>query len=132
MLQMQQLAHPIETLGQAVEGKSIQGFQGQVRSVYVAEGVRKYILRLVHATRTHSALALGASPRGSLALFRAAQARASLAGHDLVLPDDVKSIAVACLAHRMIIDPENAMEGGSTVRVVQELLGQVEVPLTPG
>ncbi len=132
MLQMQQLAHPIETLGQAVEGKSIQGFQGQVRSVYVAEGVRKYILRLVHATRTHSALALGASPRGSLALFRAAQARASLAGRDFVLPDDVKSIAVACLAHRMIIDPENAMEGGSTVRVVQELLGQVEVPLTPG
>jgi MoxR-like ATPase len=132
MLQMQQLAHPIETLGQAVEGNRILGLQGQVRSVHVAESVRKYILKLVHATRSHSALALGASPRGSLALFRTAQARASLAGRDFVLPDDVKSIAVACLAHRMIINPENAMEGESTVTVVQELLRQVEVPITVG
>jgi MoxR-like ATPase len=132
MLQMQQLAHPIETLGQAVEGNRILELQGQVRSVHVAESVRKYILKLAHATRSNPALALGASPRGSLALFRAAQACASLAGRDFVLPDDVKSIAVACLAHRMIINPENAMEGESTVTVVQELLRQVEVPITVG
>jgi MoxR-like ATPase len=130
MLKMQQLAHPIESLPQVVDGSSIHKLQQQVRQVHVIESVRRYILNLVHATRNHPALLLGASPRGSQALFRSAQAHAALHGRDFVIPDDIKYMAVACLAHRMIMKPEYALGGESTVGVVRELLKRVEVPLT--
>jgi MoxR-like ATPase len=130
MMQMQQLAHPIESLDQVVEGERMPELQRQVRQVHVVESVRRYILNLVHATRDHPALALGASPRGSLALFRAAQALAALRGRDFVIPDDIKYVAVACLAHRMVMNPENALSGETTAGVVRELLKQVEVPMT--
>jgi MoxR-like ATPase len=130
MLQMQQLGHPIENLGLAVDGNLIVTLQRQVRELYVSESVRRYILDLIHATRKNQALSLGASPRGSLALFRTAQARAALAGRDFVLPDDVKSVSIACLAHRMVVNPENALAGETTTTVIQELLRRVEVPLT--
>ena len=129
MLLMQQLAHPIESLSEAIEVNQITSLQSKVRAVHVAASVRRYILNLVNATRTNPALGLGASPRGSLALFRTAQARAALDGRDFALPDDVKSIAVACLAHRMVVNPENAMGGETTETVVKELLKQVEVPI---
>jgi MoxR-like ATPase len=129
MMQMQQLAHPIEALKQVVDWERMPELQRQVRQVHVVESVRRYILNLVHATRDHAALALGASPRGSLALFRAAQALAALRGRDFVIPDDVKQVAVACLAHRMVMNPENALGGETTVRVVREMLKQVEVPI---
>ena len=130
MLQMQQLGHPIENLGMAVDGNLIVILQRQVRELYVSESIRRYILDLIHATRKNQALSLGASPRGSLALFRTAQARAALSGRDFVLPDDVKSVAIACLAHRMVVNPENALAGETTTTVIQELLRNVEVPLT--
>jgi len=130
MLQMQQLGHPIDSLGLAVDGNHILGLQRQVRKVYVSDSVRRYILDLVQTTRKNRALTLGASPRGSLALFRTAQARAALDGRDFVLPDDVKSVAIACLAHRMVVNPENALAGETTTTVVLELLRQVEVPIT--
>jgi MoxR-like ATPase len=130
MLRMQQLAHPIESLSEAIEGNRIVSLQSKVREVHVAASVRRYILNLVNATRTNPALGLGASPRGSLALFRTAQARAAVDGRNFALPDDVKSIAVACLAHRMVVNPENAMEGETTETIVQELLKQVEVPIS--
>jgi MoxR-like ATPase len=129
MMQMQQLAHPIEALKQVVDGERMPELQRQVRQVHVVESVRRYILNLVHATRDHLALALGASPRGSLALFRAAQALAALHGRDFVIPDDIKQVAVACLAHRMMMNPENALGGETTAGVVRELLKQVEVPI---
>ncbi len=130
MLRMQQLAHPIESLSEAIEGNRIVSLQSKVREVHVAASVRRYILNLVNATRTNPALGLGASPRGSLALFRTAQARAAVDGRNFALPDDVKSIAVACLAHRMVVNPENAMGGETTETIVQELLKQVEVPIS--
>jgi MoxR-like ATPase len=129
MMQMQQLAHPIEALKRVVDGEQMPELQRQVRQVHVVESVRRYILNLVHATRDHPALALGASPRGSLALFRAAQALAALRGRDFVIPDDIKQVAVACLAHRMVMNPENALGGETTAGVVRELLKQVEVPI---
>ena len=129
MLQMQQLAHPIEALHQVVDGSRIPGLQQQIRQVQVVESVRRYILSLVQATRDHPALSLGASPRGSLALYRSAQAQAALSGRDFVIPDDIKHVAVACLAHRMIMNPENALSGENTIGVVRELLKRVEVPL---
>lgn len=130
MLLMQQLSHPIGSLAQAVEGSQIAGLQSKVREVHVAASVRRYILSLINATRANPALELGASPRGSLALFRTAQARAALDGRDFVLPDDVKALAVACLAHRMTINPENAMGGETTEIIIQELVKQLEVPIS--
>jgi MoxR-like ATPase len=129
MLQMQQLAHPIESLRQVVDGTQLPALQEQVRRVHVVEGVRRYILNLVHATREHPALALGASPRGSLALYRAAQARAALQGRDYTIPDDVKRLAVACLAHRMVVNPEEALGGTTSAAVLRELLKKIEVPV---
>jgi MoxR-like ATPase len=95
----------------------------------VVESVRRYILSLVLSTREHPALSLGASPRGSLALFHTAQAHAALRGRDYVIPDDVKHVAVACLAHRMMMNPGNALSGETTDEVVRELVKKVEVPL---
>jgi len=129
MMQMQQLAHPIEALAQVVDGTHLPDLQGQVRRVHVVESVRRYILDLVHATREHPALALGASPRGSLALYRAAQAHAALQGRDYTIPDDVKRLAVACLAHRMVVNPEESLGGTTTASVVKELLKKIEVPV---
>jgi len=129
MLQMQQLAHPIESLQRSVDGSHMPELQRQVRQVHVAESIRRYILKLVNNTREHPALSLGASPRGSLALYHTAQAHAALQGRDYVIPDDVKFVAVACLAHRMIMNPENALSGETTREVIQELLKNVEVPL---
>lgn len=125
----QQLIHPIETLQQSVDKGRLIELQKQVRQVFVVESVRRYILNLVHATRDHTALSLGASPRGSLSLFHAAQAYAALRGRDFVIPDDVKHVAVPCLAHRLIINPENVLSGETTSEIVKELLKQVEVPL---
>jgi len=129
MLQMQQLAHPIESLQHAVDGAKLPDLQKKVRQVQVAESIRHYILNLVNRTRDHPALNLGASPRGSLALFHTTQALAALRGRDFVIPDDVKFVAVACLAHRMRMNPENALGGETTEEVVRELLKDVEVPL---
>ncbi len=80
-------------------------------------------------SRPHPALSLGASPRGSLALYHTAQAYAALRGRDYVIPDDIKHVAVACLAHRMMMNPENALSGETTTDVLSELLKNVEVPL---
>jgi MoxR-like ATPase len=129
MMRMQQLSHPIDSLKQAVDGSSLTELQHRVRQVNVVESVRRYILSLVNSTRQHPALSLGASPRGSLALFHTAQAHAALRGRDYVIPDDVKHVAVACLAHRMMMNPENALSGDTAEAVVTELLKSVQVPL---
>jgi len=126
---MQQLSHPIDTLEQAVDGERIPALQQKVRQVHVVESVRRYILDIARATREHPALSLGASPRGSLALFRAAQANAALRGRDFVIPDDVKHIAETCLAHRMAVNPENILSGETTTGVLHDLIRQIEVPL---
>jgi MoxR-like ATPase len=130
MMQMQQLAHPIEGLGQVIQGEEIPELQKDVRKVYVVESVRQYILGLVHATRRLASISLGASPRGSLALFRTSQAYAAIHGRDYVIPDDVKHLAISCLAHRMVMNPEYALSGETTTGTIAELLRQVEVPIT--
>jgi MoxR-like ATPase len=129
MLQMQQLAHPIESLQQSVKDVDLSALQQKVRQVHVVESIRRYILDLVNSTRDHPSLSLGASPRGSLALFHTAQARATMLGRDYVIPDDIKYVAVPCLAHRMLMNPENALSGETTREVITELLSKLEVPL---
>lgn len=104
-------AHPIESLAQIVEGADLPDLVQTVWDIHVDETVRNYIVRLVFATRSHPDLILGASPRGSLALYRAAQAYAGLKGRDYVLPDDVKRLAQPVLGHRCIVHPESALRG---------------------
>jgi MoxR-like ATPase len=102
ILDGQQRTHPLEALPTVTEVVDLLAAQVRVREVYVDELVRRYIVTLVQQTRRHGDLRLGASPRGSLALFQAAQAWAALDGRDYALPDDVKAVASATLSHRLI------------------------------
>jgi MoxR-like ATPase len=117
-----QREHPITTIGQVVDGHRLLELQRQVWEVHVDDTVRDYIVRLIHATRSHTDLALGASPRGSLSLFKTAQALAALRGRDFVLPDDVKALVVPTLVHRLIVRPESALRGYTTARILGDLL----------
>jgi len=117
-----QREHPIAAVEQVVDGSRLLDLQRQVWEVHVDETLRDYIVQLVHATRDHGDLALGASPRGSLALFKTAQALAALRGRDFVIPDDVKMLAVPTLVHRLIVRPESALLGYTADRVLGDLL----------
>lgn len=122
--------HPIEALQPAAAGEEIAALAPQVWDVNVDPTVRDYIVRLVQATRQHPDLLLGASPRGSLALFKTAQALAALRGRSFVLPDDVKYLAPLALAHRCIVRPESALRGRNAPQIVQDILA--ETPLDIG
>ena len=129
MLVNLQRQHPIETLEQVVDGSRLPELQRQVWEVHLDDTVRDYIVRLVHATREYPDLALGASPRGSLALFKSAQALAALRGRDYVLPDDVKTLIRPTLAHRLIVRPESALRGRSPDQVLDSVIETVPLDL---
>src|SRR4029453_18909937 len=97
-------------------------------TVYVSESVQRYCVDVVNATRSSASTAVGASPRGSLALLKLSRCRAALAGRDFVLPDDVKAIAVAALAHRVVLLPELWVQRISAEQVVAEALATVPTP----
>jgi MoxR-like ATPase len=122
MLLNLQREHPITTIGQVVDGAQVVDLRRQVQEVHVDDTIRDYVVRLVNATRSHADLALGASPRGSLALFKTAQAMAALEGRDYIIPDDVKRLATAVLAHRLIVRPQSALRGYTAERVLTDLL----------
>ena len=125
----QEITHPIGSLSKVVEAADLTHAQEAVRRlVYVDLLVREYIVRVVGATREHPDVYLGASPRGSLALFRATQVWAALQARDFVIPDDVKALAEPTLAHRLIVSPAARMRGISGRDVVAEVLEQVPVP----
>ncbi len=121
--------HPIETLMPVVDGADTPDFSRQIWDVHVDDTVRDYIVRLVNATRTQPDLLLGASPRGSLALYKASQAWAILHGRDYVLPDDVKRLAPLTLAHRCLVHPESALRGRTAGKLIADLLSQVPLDL---
>jgi MoxR-like ATPase len=127
LMQQQRMQHPIETLESVTDAVEIKALQARVREVTVQDEIYDYVLRLAHATREHPQLLLGLSPRGALMLTRAAQAQAILRGRDFVLPDDVKSVAVAVIAHRLVAQPEARLNGFSTARLVEEILRAVSV-----
>ena len=128
VLQRQMLRHPIEDLGAVTSASELQQLQHAVRSVHVDPQLQRYIVHLVGLTREHPDVYLGGSPRGSLALMRAAQARAMLLGRDYVIPDDVKALAVAALAHRLIMSPEARMRNATASAVISSVLQEVPVP----
>ena len=121
--------HPIATLGRAVDGMSLPELTRQVWEIHVEDSLRTYIVNLIQATRTHPDLALGASPRGSLALYRGAQAKAAVEGRDYVLPDDVQALAPLALPHRCIVKPESALRGRTAEQIVADLLESVALDL---
>ncbi len=130
LLRRLQREHPIDSLGKVVETDALPGLAHQVWEVHVDETVEDYIVRLVQATRRHSDLALGASPRGSLALFKTSQALAAVRGRDYVLPDDVKSMASLVLTHRLLLKPESALRGRTAAQIVRDVLQSVELALS--
>jgi MoxR-like ATPase len=122
--------HPIETIRQVVDGADILIFAEQIGDVTVDETLEHYILSLISATRNHPDLALGASPRGSLALYKASQAMAALRGRDYVIPDDVKHLAPLLVTHRLIVRPESQLRGRTAETVLDEILERT--PLSVG
>ncbi len=131
ILEQQQRSHPIDTLGQILSAEDLVGIQRDVREVRVDREIREYIVALVSATRDHPNVYLGVSPRGSLALFHTTQARAVLEGRDYVIPDDVKHMARATLAHRLIVAPAARVRGILAPAVIEEIIGTVPVPGGP-
>jgi len=128
MLEGQQIRHPIEDLGQVVSVEELLEAQRAVRHVTISEDIKRYIVDLVDATRSHPEVYLGASPRGSIALFRTSQALAGMQGRDFVLPDDVKRMAVPALAHRLIVGSGARIREVDSREIVQELLERLPAP----
>lgn len=122
-------AQPLQRLEPVATPAEIVALQEQVRGQHVHADVRDYAVRLVQATRTHRDVYLGASPRASIALYRCAQALALLRGRDYVQPEDVKELAPAVLAHRLVLRPEVRLSAGRTEAVLDEILAAVPVPV---
>lgn len=132
ILRALQRVHPIESLRSVASGADLVAVQPQVWEVHVDDSVVDYITTLVRATREHRDVALGASPRGSLALFKAGQAWAALHGRDYVIPDDVKRLARAALPHRLLMKPESGLRGRTAVNIVEEILDATPLTLEAG
>jgi MoxR-like ATPase len=128
ILELQQIRHPIEELEAVVEVDELLEVQKIIRTVYVSRPLRQYIVELTRATRENPDVYLGSSPRGSLGLFRAGQARAAIHGRDYVLPDDIKLLAENILSHRMVIQPSARLRNLSADQIVHELVTLVPVP----
>jgi MoxR-like ATPase len=129
MLLNLQRQHPIAAINAVVDGTRVPDLARLVWDVHVDDTVRDYIVRLVNATRTQPDLLLGASPRGSLALYKSCQAWAALHGRDYVLPDDVKRLAPLTLAHRCLVHPESALRGRTAAAIISDLLNRVPLDL---
>jgi len=122
IIRHQRRAHPIDAIQPVAGGDELLALAGQVSDVHVDETVERYILALIAATRAHPDLALGASTRGTLALYKTAQALAALRGRDFVTPDDVKALVPLTLAHRLIVKPESQLRGRSGAMVLAEIV----------
>ncbi|MCO6453175.1 MAG: MoxR family ATPase [Caldilineales bacterium] len=120
---------PLVELAPVAGPEDIFAMQAEVQNVRVEESVRAYLVRVVRATRDHPAVDLGASPRGSLALYHTCQAFAALRGRDYVLPDDVKTLAPFVLTHRIHISPQTRLRGRTPAEVVAQVVGEVAAPV---
>jgi len=128
VLDDQQLRHPIEALQSVVKTEEVLEAAETIKKVYVSPAIKLYIVELTSRTRQSGDVYLGASPRGSLALYRSAQAHAALRGRDHVLPDDVKELAVPVLAHRIIVSPAARLRDLGSDRIMQEIVYNTPVP----
>ncbi|MGH2456872.1 MAG: AAA family ATPase [Candidatus Limnocylindria bacterium] len=127
ILDEQKRLHPIDDLRQVLSLEELRQMQTGIKEIYVDQAVAEYIVRLVTATREHPDVYLGSSPRGSINLYRSSQALAALDGRDYVIPDDVKQLAVAVLAHRLIVKSQASLREVDPDAIVREVLAQVPV-----
>ncbi len=132
LLQRQQTARPLDHMRTVASLEDVREAQAGVRQVFVHETVRAYIVDLVRATREHSLLTLGASPRGSLYLMEASQAHAAMAGSDYVRPDDVKAVATIVLGHRIMVRGEVRARGTSNNAIIEKIVESVPAPVPVG
>ncbi len=128
VIEKQQYVHPIEQLQQVATAEELVQLQEATKTTYVDNLIKEYIVKLVEATRSYPDVFLGASPRGSLALFRTAQARALVNGRDFVTPDDVKALAVNVLSHRLIVKLAFRSDGSRNEAIIRDVLDKVPVP----
>ena len=130
ILDAQRVIHPLETIEQVMGAEELLKAMSAVKDVHIAEQVKTYVVGVVNATRSHPDVYLGASPRGSLALARAAQAYALIQGRDFVLPDDVKALAGPTLSHRLILQPQARLKDLAATTGIAEVLASVPVELS--
>ncbi|MCY2989605.1 MAG: MoxR family ATPase [Planctomycetota bacterium] len=128
MLELLQREHPLNSLQPVVSAAELLACQQAVQEVHVDPKVRHYLLQIIHDTREQEDLALGASPRASIALFRTAQAMAAIRGRQFVQPDDVKRVAGPVLTHRLILRPESRLRKLTAEHVLTELIAEIAVP----
>ncbi|MDX9972186.1 MAG: MoxR family ATPase [FCB group bacterium] len=128
MLEKHRVGQPLDTLQPVCDAALVMRMQQSVREIFLHDKVRDYILRLIGRTRDSTHLTLGASPRASIALFRAAQAYAAVEGRSYVIPDDVKHLAHPVLEHRLILNPESRLRRVTTFSVLRDIIAEVPVP----
>ena len=128
ILEHQKLIHPILELESVVNIDEILAAQEMIKQVYVSSPVERYIVQMVRATRGHPDIYLGSSPRGSLGLFRAGQAKAALDGREYVLPDDIKFLAPNILPHRIVMSPAARLTDINATNTIREIIDSLPVP----
>ena len=128
MLEMLQHRHPLEDLQAVISGEELLACQAAVREIHVDEKVRQYLMQIVHDTRDHEDLTLGASPRASIAMFRTSQAMAAVRGRSFVQPDDIKRVAGPILNHRVILKPDSRLRKITAESIVEEIVAGIAVP----
>ncbi len=129
ILQRFQQENPLDRLKAVIEPAELLELQKVCRKVYVSDSVRDYVVAITQATRTHPGVKLGASPRASLSLYLAAQSLAAIEGRNYVIPDDVKTLAIPVLAHRLIVKSESSLRGQSAESIIGEILTNTPVPV---
>jgi MoxR-like ATPase len=128
IVQAQEKTHPLASIAAVISPEEVRGLRAAVRQVRVSDVVQRYIVDLVRATRTAPGVQLGAGPRASIALTRLAQALTLVEGGDFVTPEPVRALAVAVLAHRLVLDPQAKFSGTTAQGVVADVLGATPVP----
>lgn len=130
ILEAQQFDHPVNEVQQVVPVDDLLAAQQEIKKVYLDPQLKRYIVDIVTATRSHEDVYLGGSPRGSLALYRASQAKAALASREYIIPDDIKEMAEVTLAHRIIVGPAARIKDVTSEGIVTDVLRRVPVPGT--
>jgi len=128
ILSAQEIRHPIDDLTACVSLADVQALRQRVKAVRIADELKRYAVEIVRATREAPGVQLGASPRASLALMKAAQALALLDGRDFVTPENIQEIAIPVIAHRTVLDPQARFSGATTHGVVEDILNKIRVP----
>lgn len=128
MLDLLQHRHPIDSLKAVATADELIAGQQAIRDVHVDPKIRQYLLQIVHDTRQHADLALGGSPRATIALFRCAQAMAAIRGRSYVQPDDIKRIVAPVMNHRVIVRPESRLRKLTAEKIIEEIVSEIAVP----